>query len=210
MASHHAKATVDLLRVGPYHSRASRLLALGGVQRAQPRPCSAWSMPCPGPWLRAGAAWQETQKCLEHPAGGGRKLACTSVQHSLHACKHACAHGLYAQLAHSLYAQLAHSLHACKHACAHSLYAQLAHSLHACKHACAHGLYAQLAHSLHACKHACAHGLYAQLAHSLHACKHACAHSLYAQLAHSLHRTHVHMACTRLAASLSGLLHQMF
>ena len=139
------KATVDLLRVGPYHSRASRLLALGGVQRAQPRPCSSWSMPCPGPWLRAGAAWQETQKCLEHPAGGGRKLACTSVQHSLHACKHACAHGLYAQLAHSL-----------------------------------------------------------------HACKHACAHSLYAQLAHSLHRTHVHMACTRLAASLSGLLHQMF
>ena len=60
-----------------------------------------------------------------------------------------------------------------------------------------------------ACTQASTH-VHTAYIHSLHACKHACAHSLYAQLAHSLHRTHVHMACTRLAASLSGLLHQMF
>ena len=191
------KATVDLLRVGPHHCRASRLLALGGMQHAQPRPCSAWSMPCPGPWLRAGAAWQETQKFSEHPAGGGgRKIACTSITACTHASTHvhtAYMHSLHTACTHAsthVHTAYMHSLHtACITACT-----QLAHSLHACKYACAHSLYTQLAHSLHHSSHAAC----TQLAHSLHACKHACAHSLYTQLAHSLHHS-LHTACTQLA-----------
>jgi hypothetical protein len=222
------KATVDLLRVGPHHCRASRLLALGGMQHAQPRPCSAWSMPCPGPWLRAGAAWQETQKFSEHPAGGGgRKIACTSItacthasthvhtayMHSLHtACTHASTH-VHTAYMHSLHTACMHagthvhtaymhSLHtACTHASTH-VHTAYMHSLHtACMHAGTH-VHTAYMHSLHtACITACT-----QLAHSLHACKYACAHSLYTQLAHSLHHSS-HAACTQLAHSLHACKH---
>jgi len=222
------KATVDLLRVGPHHCRASRLLALGGMQHAQPRPCSAWSMPCPGPWLRAGAAWQETQKFSEHPAGGGgRKIACTSITACTHASTHvhtAYMHSLHTACTHAsthVHTAYMHSLHtACMHAGTHvhtaymhSLHTacitactQLAHSLHACKYACAHSLYTQLAHSLHHSSHAAC----TQLAHSLHACKHACAHSLYTQLARMQARMCtqlIYTACTQLASQLAHSLH---
>jgi len=181
------KATVDLLRVGPHHCRASRLLALGGMQHAQPRPCSAWSMPCPGPWLRAGAAWQETQKFSEHPAGGGgRKIACTSIT----ACTHASTH------VHTAYM---HSLHtACTHASTH-VHTAYMHSSHtACTHASTH-VHTAYMHSSHtACTHASTH-VHTAYMHSLHtACTHASTH-VHTAYMHSSHTACTELMCTWLA-----------